>query len=145
MSVKVSVVEDKDTLQKAFAIREEVFVVGQAVSWEEEFDEFEETSVHFLATDPQGKGLGTARWRETSDGIKLERFAVLDNARGQGVGTLLVDAVIANILSQKGKGLLLYLHAQLTAIPLYKKFGFIERGEQFLECDIWHVTMELQT
>ena len=42
MSVKVSVVEDKDTLQKAFAIREEVFVVGQAVSWEEEFDEFEE-------------------------------------------------------------------------------------------------------
>lgn len=144
MKISVSVVEDEASLKKVFDIREEVFVVGQNVSREEEFDEFEDTSVHFLATDEEGTPLGTARWREAKDGIKLERFAVLGLARGKGVGTLLVAAALKDIESRKGRGNLLYMHAQLTAVPLYKKFDFEEVGEQFLECDIWHVTMQKQ-
>ena len=52
------------------------------------------------------------------------------------------DTALKDIESRKGRGNLLYMHAQLTAVPLYKKFDFLEVGEEFLECDIWHVTMQ---
>lgn len=46
--ITVRKVTDKSTLDKVFGIRQEVFVVGQQVPPAEEYDEFEETSIHFL-------------------------------------------------------------------------------------------------
>lgn len=141
--IKVVKITDQESLDKAFAIREKVFVEEQQVSKEEEYDEFEETSTHFLAFNEAGKPAGTARWRFTDKGVKLERFAVLKESRGTGVGNALVAAVLEDVASRsESEGKKIYLHAQLTAVPLYAKFGFEKKGEQFEECNIWHYQME---
>ncbi len=138
-------VETKEQLKAIFEIRQEVFVVEQEVDPAEEYDEFENTSTHFLVK-LNGVPAGTARWRVTPNGIKLERFAVIKSMRGRGVGQLLVKKVLNDIASRKeSSGKLLYMHAQLSAIPLYEKFGFKKVGEQFEECNIQHFKMELNS
>lgn len=138
---KISVIkiQKEELLQAAFQIRREVFVVEQEVSAEEEY-EFEEDSVHFLATINY-EPAGTARWRITEKGVKLERFAVLNKFRGMGVGSSLLDAVIADIPLEFDY---LYLHAQITAMGLYSKFNFKAVGEEFIEANIRHYKMELK-
>ena len=127
--------------KKAFAIREEVFVVEQQVAAEEEFDEFEDESHHFVALDEHDEPVGSARWRHTDKGIKLERFTAKQSMRGQGVGTAIVQAVLDDISQKAPKGTYLYMHAQLPAVPLYLKFGFQTKGDPFDECGIMHYLM----
>jgi predicted GNAT family N-acyltransferase len=136
-------ITDREELKEAFKIRELVFVFEQQVPASEEYDEFEETSTHFLAK-LGGKPVGTARWRFTEKGVKMERFAVLEEARGKGVGQALVTAVLEDLnSSDEAKNKTKYLHSQLTAMPLYSKFGFEKVGEMFEECSIQHYKMEL--
>lgn len=136
--IKATTEEDK---KKAFEIREEVFVIEQQVAREEEFDEFENESHHFVALDPKGLPLGSARWRRTEKGIKMERFTAKASHRGQGIGSALVQAVLDDIAINAEPGTFLYMHAQLSAVPLYLKFGFQTKGEQFDECGIMHYLM----
>ncbi len=143
MSLQVNRITAEEDLKSAFKIRKEVFVIEQEVDPADEYDQFEETSTHFLAL-LDGMPVGTARWRFTQKGIKLERFAVLKEARGKGVGQALVAAVLSDISSDATtSGKLKYLHAQLTAVPLYSKFGFEKEGDIFEECNILHYKMKL--
>ncbi|MEO9474818.1 MAG: GNAT family N-acetyltransferase [Cyclobacteriaceae bacterium] len=139
--IDVKLADTKELQDKVFALRQEVFVVEQEVRSEEEFDEFESISRHFIAFEDD-LPVGVARWRATDKGIKLERFAVKQSHRGAGVGSALVQAVLSDISQNVGNGQYLYLHAQLTAIPLYTKFGFEKTGPQFEECNIQHFKME---
>lgn len=130
-------------LQSAFAIRRQVFVEEQHVDAREEYDEFEESSTHFLAR-ADGTPCGTARWRRTSNGVKLERFAVLADFRGLGVGKALVRAVLDDVFSQQPEPIeRIYLHAQVAAMPLYAGFGFVPVGPMFEEAGIQHYKMVL--
>ncbi|MEX2512360.1 MAG: GNAT family N-acetyltransferase [Cyclobacteriaceae bacterium] len=143
MSITVTKITDKAILEQAFKIREEVFVKGQKVDPSEEYDEYEDQSTHFLAFSGQ-QAAGTARWRFTDKGVKLERFAVLEPFRGSGVGQSLVKAVLSDIKSSpQTEGKEIYLHAQLTAVGLYEKFGFKKIGDIFIECGIKHYLMKL--
>ncbi len=140
--ITVSKVSAKEDIETVFKIRETVFVREQKVAPEEEYDEFESESIHFLAR-VGNEPAGTARWRHTDKGIKLERFAVLQPMRGRGVGQALVKAVLDDIDSSPARaGTTLYLHAQLPAVPLYEKFGFMKEGEIFIECNIAHYAMQ---
>jgi predicted GNAT family N-acyltransferase len=140
--ITVTLITEPVQIQAALRIREEVFVQEQHVPAEEEYDEFEGTSRHFLAMVGRDFA-GTARWRLTEKGVKLERFAVLKGYRGMGVGSALVKAVLDDIhATEDTKERLLYMHAQLTAMPLYTKFGFQPVGEMFEECDIQHYRMQ---
>lgn len=139
----VEKITNKESFDQAFKIRELVFVIEQGVDPAAEYDEFEKESRHFLAKI-DGKPVGTARWRFTKNGVKLERFAVLEEARGKGVGQALVAAVLEDLKSTpEAAGKTKYLHAQLTAMPLYSKFGFEKKGDLFEECKIQHYKMEL--
>jgi predicted GNAT family N-acyltransferase len=143
MTITVKKVQSEEELQTVFQIREEVFVVEQQVDPAEEYDEYESSSIHFLAA-VGAEPAGTARWRFTQNGVKLERFAVKQPLRGRGVGQALVSAVLADIAANPlAGGKVLYLHAQLDAMPLYAKFGFKKVGEMFEECEIKHFKMEL--
>ncbi|MDR7129276.1 putative GNAT family N-acyltransferase [Algoriphagus sp. 4150] len=143
MSLKVEKVTHDDQLKSAFWIREQVFVIEQGVDPKEEYDEFESVSRHFLACLDE-KPAGTARWRITPNGVKLERFAVVKDARGKGVGQALVAAVLEDIKGAPATaGKKKYLHAQLSAVPLYSKFGFEKEGDMFEECNILHYKMQL--
>jgi predicted GNAT family N-acyltransferase len=126
-------------------IRKKVFVIGQNVPLEDEVDEFEVFANHYLALF-DGKPAGAARWRHVDDDyIKLERFAVLEEYRGKGIGSALVDKILDDIKKQYMPNIpLLILHSQVDAIPLYLKFNFEEEGEIFDECGILHRKMSLQ-
>ena len=141
--INVLPISNPADLESAFAIRRTVFVEEQRVDAREEYDEFEESSTHFLAR-ADGTPCGTARWRRTSNGVKLERFAVLADFRGLGVGKALVRAVLDNVFSQQPEPIeRIYLHAQITAMPLYAGFGFVPVGARFEEAGIQHYKMVL--
>lgn len=138
----VSKIENEEDLQKALRLREEVFVHEQNVPKEDEYDEFDKIASHFLAADDTGNALGTARWRKTEKGIKLERFAVKKDWRGKGLGSMLLESILEDIIhAGNSDGTFLYLHAQLSALPLYEKFGFRKEGGIFEECGIKHYKM----
>ena len=118
-------------------IRKKVFVIEQKVRPEEEFDEFENTSNHYLGYYGTIKA-GTARWRNTDEGIKLERFAVLQKYRDKGIGSAILKRVLDDI---KGEGKKIYLHAQLPAVKFYERAGFVKEGDMFSECNIDHYKM----
>jgi predicted GNAT family N-acyltransferase len=134
--VIVRQVETASELQEAHRIRKEVFVVEQNCPEDLEW-EFEEESTHFVALI-NGLIVGTARWRETENGYKLERFAVLKSYRNQQVGGALVQYLV-NALPKDGKPI--YLHAQLPAKNVYARKGFKPYGPHFWEADIEHVKM----
>lgn len=141
MAYRVIKAKSDQELKKAFAIRQEVFVAEQEVPANEEFDEFEEESFHFVALDEKENPIGSARWRYTPKGIKLERFTVKKELRGKGLGSIIVQAVVDDISKHAEKGTYLYMHSQLDAVPLYAKFGFQKEGDQFDECGIMHYLM----
>jgi len=68
----VNKITTKEGLQDAFGIRELVFVVEQEVDAAEEYDEYEDSSVHFLA-EIDGIPVGTARWRFTAKNGAIRR------------------------------------------------------------------------
>ncbi|SDD22397.1 Predicted N-acyltransferase, GNAT family [Mucilaginibacter pineti] len=135
-NIKVNKVTEQADLDKVFAVRREVFVIEQDCPPELEW-EFEDESTHFLAT-ADGEPAGACRWRKTDKGYKLERFAVLKQFRGFGVGQALVQAVLDDLPAEAGY---VYLHAQVQAVSLYKKFGFEQTGPEFEEAGIRHYKM----
>jgi predicted GNAT family N-acyltransferase len=140
MSIRINKVDSDLELAHVFEIRREVFVDEQECPPELEW-EFEEESTHFLARLDE-LPVGTARWRKTDKGYKLERFAVAMAYRGKGVGQALVAAVLADLPKDANY---VYLHAQLQAMGLYSKFGFEPEGPQFEEAGIQHFKMVLKS
>jgi predicted GNAT family N-acyltransferase len=134
--VEVKRITDPEDLEKVFAIRRKVFVDEQNCPPELEW-EFEDESIHFMGT-VDGVPAGAARWRRTDKGYKLERFAVLKEFRGYGMGKALVQSVLDDLPEDANY---IYLNAQLTAIGLYEKFGFVKEGPQFEEAGIQHFKM----
>lgn len=122
---------------EAFFIRTQVFIFEQGVDPSLEYDEFDETAHHYLAFDGN-MAVGTARWRTTGEGIKLERFAVLQAFRNKGVGAALLQKIMEDVVPQAQN---IYLHAQLKAVPFYEKHGFVKEGNVFLEAGINHYAM----
>lgn len=132
----VSKATTKEELEQVFAIRKTVFVEEQNCPPELEW-EHEEESVHFLAL-MDNQPCGACRWRKTDHGYKLERFAVLKEFRGKRIGQALVAAVLSDLPEDAHY---VYLNAQLTAMPLYARFGFVAEGPQFEEAGIQHFKM----
>ena len=120
-----------------FRVRNEVFVSEQQVDRAEEFDSYEESSLHYLGTW-NGEPAGTARWRITKGGIKLERFAVLLPLRKNGIAAAILKAVLKDVVPLKKR---IYLHAQVTAVGFYEKYGFKKEGPMFSEANIDHFVM----
>ena len=137
-TIEVRRVSNAEELEHVFAIRRKVFVDEQNCPPELEW-EYEDESVHFLGT-VNAEPAGASRWRKTEKGYKLERFAVLKEYRGIGLGQALVGTVIKDLPKDANY---VYLHAQLDAMPLYAKFGFKKAGEQFEEAGIQHLKMVL--
>ncbi len=146
MNIEVIEIQSSNDMDKAFLIREEVFVQEQQVDRELEYDEFEATSRHFLATiaesaDGDPLPAGTARFRRTGHGIKLERFAVLEPFRNAGIGAAILASVLGAVKTMRYAEDQVYLHAQMSAIPFYERYGFEAIGDEFVEADIRHRKM----
>ncbi|MBV2180700.1 MAG: GNAT family N-acetyltransferase [Castellaniella sp.] len=121
---------------EAARIRFEVFVQEQRVPPEEELDPMDGQCVHAIAYAADGQAVGTGRL--LPDG-HIGRMAVRQPWRGQGVGSLLLAALM-DAARQRGDREVV-LAAQLHARPFYARHGFVEEGETFMDAGIPHRLM----
>ena len=143
MPATASRITDLRDLDAAFTIREKVFVEGQGVPATLENDFHDRTDArHYLAHTAEGMPAGAARWRETENGVKLERFAVLEEFRNQEIGATILHAILAEVRAELPDADV-YLNAQLRAVPFYERHGFRKEGEMFEEANIQHYKMVL--
>ena len=134
---KFKTTNNPELAEKAFQIRNSVFVVEQHVDPALEYDEYEDIATHYLLYY-NNIPVATARWRQTNKGIKLERFATLKEYRFKKLGDAILEKVLEDV---KEFQLPVYLHSQLKALSFYERKGFVKEGEIFLEADIEHYTM----
>ena len=136
MVISIKTATTKKDKGKCFSIRRNVFVKEQNISEAIEFDDENVDATYFIA-QYKNVFVGTARYRLTDFGIKLERFAVLKSYRNLGVGRKLALYILNSIKGEK----VIYLHAQESVIEFYSKLGFKRIGSQFFEAEISHQKM----
>lgn len=129
--------EQKDLMKISNSIRREVFIIEQKVDEALEYENEEFGNYYLLYF--HGKPIATCRWRVTSEGIKLERFALLKSYRNKGLGGILLNEIMKDVLKLKKN---IFLNAQITAVNYYQRAGFIPVGDHFFEANIEHVRME---
>ncbi|QKK06070.1 MAG: GNAT family N-acetyltransferase [Pseudomonadota bacterium] len=105
-----------------------------------ERDEHDDSAAHILAEDENGCILGTARLRYLDNIAKIERVAVLEEARGKGIGRGIMAFIIEKA-AEKGDIAKLKLGSQSHAIPFYAALGFKTVGEEYMDAGIPHRDM----
>jgi len=130
--VTIRKVENKIDHARSVQVRTLVFVAGQGVPATREIDNDEETSHYYIAL-LDDEAVGTVRWRTDDKGkTKIERLAVLDKARGHGIGKALMQYAVADIRQQPNVKSII-LGSQDHAIPFYESLGFRVFGEQYMD------------
>ncbi len=129
-----------EDLSEPFYVRKEVFVKEQHVSEEEEFDEHDTSALHLIVyVDEQTAATGRI-WHDGKN-FRIGRLAVLQPFRGQQIGDLALRLLLYKAFSSGAE--VIEISAQTYIIPLYKKFGFKEYGEEYLEAGIPHMAMRV--
>ena len=121
--------------QDAKLIRELVFISEQNIPEQDEWDDQDAISQHFVVYD-QNQPIATARLLANNS---VGRVAVLKPYRGQGIGRLIMLEIIAYAQAQKRTSL--QLSSQVHAISFYEKLGFSIQGDEYDECGIPHIEM----
>lgn len=145
---------DRAALEKAWAVRTEVFVGEQRVPEEEEIDDLDTapSTIHVIALEPDSgadaPALGTARLLgEAHEEVRhIGRMAVRREARGRHVGEVLMRALEARALAQARAaglhGVVVELSAQEQAMGFYARLGYeVVSGESYLDAGIPHQDM----
>ena len=136
MGINVKYVNNDKEKDICLSIRRKVFVEEQNIPENIEMDD-ELVQAICVCAILDKQYVGTARYRETSSGIKLERFAVLKKYRGLGVG----KALVKFILDKLGQNQDIYLHAQEAVVDFYLLLGFKKVNDRFYEAEIPHWKM----
>ncbi|MCW2714114.1 MAG: acetyltransferase [Frankiales bacterium] len=150
MTLQVRLAGPQD-MPAVFALRHEVFVVGQGVPVALERDDLDAAADHAVAFR-DGVLVGTGRLLDgrtdeegrlvpgTSGSVAtIGRMAVAASERGLGTGRAVLDALVARATE---RGLpAVELHAQVHARAFYERAGFRSVGEVYLEAGIEHVGM----
>ena len=123
--------------QDAKFIRKQVFIIEQNIPEEEEWDDQDMISDHFVVYD-QDQPIATARLLQNNS---VGRVAVLKTYRGQGIGRMSMLEIIRQAHQQDRK--FLQLSSQVHAISFYEKLGFSIQGDAYDECGIPHIKMQL--
>jgi len=125
---------------QARPIRDAVFVGEQGVPVELEPDAADASALHALAINRLGRAVATGRLLEHAAGVsKIGRMAVLAALRGGGTGSAVLRALVDAARARGDRELL--LHAQASAVGLYRRHGFVPVGPGFQEAGIAHQAM----
>lgn len=137
-----------DDMPAVFALRHEVFVVGQGVPEELERDDIDPLCDHAVAV--RGDTV-VATGRLVPGTVSVDnvltpgpvstvgRMAVAESERGEGIGALVL-ALLEQRARERGVEVV-ELHAQVTARRFYDRAGYTPVGEVYLEAGIEHLTM----
>jgi predicted GNAT family N-acyltransferase len=143
--VRIELMDWERACAEASAIRRTVFVVEQGVPEDIELDEHDAHCLHALARDPAGRAIGTGRLLPPEQhGAAaavghIGRMAVLRGWRGQGVGSALLEQLVAAAGSRGDAQVA--LSAQSHALEFYRAHGFVAEGAEYLEAGIPHRAM----
>lgn len=138
-SLTIKLAERPAEFPVVYKIRYRVFQVEQGVDPDLEFDNQEDASEHLLAY-LDGKPVATARFRLLdAQTAKVERMAVLPEARGLGIGRELMAKALEILTAAHVSQVL--IHAQVQVQGFYEKMGFAPEGDVFEEAGISHVNM----
>lgn len=119
-------------------LRVAVFVNEQGVPEELEVDEFDTDCLHVKALDIDDRFIGTARLLPAG---YIGRMCVHRDYRHLGVGSRMLERLLTEARKRGYKKLM--LHAQLSALPFYHRFGFEADSDIFIEAGIDHQHMTL--
>ena len=136
MKIKVKIINTKKEHEMCLGICRQVFILEQNISKQIETNDHLVNATHILAFSKE-KAVGTARYRRTDSGIKLERFAVLKQFRNLGIGKALDLFMLEKLKNEK----FIYLIAQESVIDFYDNLGFDSIGAFFYEAEIPHQKM----
>jgi predicted GNAT family N-acyltransferase len=118
------------------SVRTAVFIHEQGVPPELEWDCRDANCLHVLAFDSTGAAIGTGRLLPEG---KIGRMAVLQTARGQGVGAAILRKLVA---AARERGFSeVELSAQTHALGFYGRFGFTAISDEYVDAGILHRTM----
>ena len=136
----VRVVSSDRELHDALAVRRTVFIEEQSVPEHRELDGKDDGATHFVAYDEDGDPIGAARLREYESGVgKVERVAVVEPRRGEGLGRALMDAV-ESAAAEAGYEEVV-LHAQVPVVGFYERLDYEVTSEEFEDAGIPHREM----
>jgi len=130
-----------DEMRAALRVRHMVFCDEQHVPEDLEYDEFDESAVHYLIVHDKRGVIGTARLLEyhPAGTCKVGRFAILPEFRGMGLGAGLMRFIEDEARSQGYR--LIVLDAQLQVRVFYEGLGYVAEGGIFLDAGIEHIRM----
>jgi len=141
--VTVEVVRSMEGMAQVIAVRGAVYMGEQRCPFEEEFDGNDFSATH-LVCHKDGEPVGCLRIRYFAGFAKLERLAVRDECRGEGLAKRIVEAAI-ELCRKKGYGVL-YAHAQKRYLPFWEARGFALMGNrEFVFSDFDYVEVKLET
>lgn len=100
------------------------------------------TNHHFVAIVDHREVGALVLVPEEDGWCKIRQVAVLPEYQGSGVGSALMHAA-HNCARRLGKSSV-HLHARISAVEFYRKLGYLERGETFMEVAIVHQDMWMQ-
>lgn len=126
--MRIAEARTKAARAACFAVRRAVFIDEQNIPEAEEWDEADKTCTHFLAEDDSGP-LGCARLIAMGDTAKIGRVAVMEAARGTGLGRAIMLHVIGAARAAGFRHAM--LEAQLYVIPFYEGLGFVAEGPEY--------------
>jgi len=129
----------RDEVEQALSLRLRVFCDEQGVDRCAEQDGRDDEAIHLVALEG-GRLVGTCRLLVAGDTVRLGRNAVAGADRGRGIGTALLEA--ADRVAARSGADRIRLHAQLGALTLYERSGYVPEGEAFLEEGTEHRAME---
>ncbi|MCQ2405740.1 MAG: GNAT family N-acetyltransferase [Oscillospiraceae bacterium] len=130
-----------EELYEIYRLRVSVFVVEQSCPYQD-VDDADKESYHITLRDSEGI---KAYARVIPAGLTFETPSigrVIAVERRRGLGTEIVKAAIAAAKEKLGSEKIT-IEAQVYASDLYRKLGFIQTSEEFLEDGIPHIRMEL--
>ncbi len=133
-------IESPGELDDVFRIRHIVFVEGQDVPPDREWDGLDREAEHVIAL-ADGIPAGCGRIRFPDGKAKIERLAVLSEYQGAGIGSAVMEYLVE--YGWKRGVDEIYLHAQLTTLDFYSRFCFAPRGDVFDDANIDHKEMFL--
>lgn len=124
----------------AAALRHAVFGAEQGIPAAMMVDEADTTAVHALALNRLGQAVASGRLLQPAPGVaQIGRMATHAGVRGAGVGTQVLQALM-EAARQRGDREVM-LHAQVSAVPFYRRAGFVSHGAEFVEVGVTHQEM----
>ncbi|MGX9340692.1 MULTISPECIES: GNAT family N-acetyltransferase [unclassified Mycoplasma] len=142
MDIKIKKLSEMTGLEAMhiFALRQNVFMIEQQCLYQD-IDEIDATASHTFYYI--GNEIACyLRYFESDGKYKIGRVITNPRYRRQGLMQKFLSEVVQivkNVAQQKG--LQIWLSAQVYALGLYEKCGFVTVGFEYLEDDIPHIDM----